>query len=145
MNRTTRGSGQWETVQKSLGQLGINNLVLMVHKLNFQSKEIQESVGVVLHVMNDPGNRESVFAMRKDVLPENYFIVQVHILNKRAQPLRGLRRRPRISVAFLPGWSLFSSRASAVTHGEGTCRGQPWACLWEGLPVCPCGWKLEEG
>ena len=44
-------------VQKSLGQLGINNEVPMVHELNFQSKEIRESVGIVLHVMNDPGNR----------------------------------------------------------------------------------------
>ena len=32
-------------VQKSLGQLGLTNVVLIVHKLNFQSKEIQESGG----------------------------------------------------------------------------------------------------
>ena len=57
MKRTTHGSGRWEMVQKSLGQLGINNEVPEVHKLNFQSKEIRESVGIVLHVMNDPGNR----------------------------------------------------------------------------------------
>ena len=145
ITRTTRGSGQWEMVQKSLGQLGLTNVVLIVHKLNFQSKEIQESVGAVLRVMNAPGNGESVFAMRKDALPEKYFKVQVHILNKRARPLRGLRRRPRISVAFLPGWSLFSSRAAVVTHGEDTCRGQPWAHLWEGLPACPRLWRLEEG
>lgn len=72
ITRTTRGSGQWEMVQKSLGQLGLTNVVLIVHKLNFQSKEIQESVGAVLRVMNAPGNGESVFAMRKDALPEKY-------------------------------------------------------------------------
>ena len=79
-----------------------------------------------------------MFVMRKDVLPENYFKVQVHILNKRAQPLRGLKRRPWY-LCGLPVWrSLFSSRA----RGGGQCWGQPWVAFERGSQVST---PLETG
>lgn len=80
-----------------------------------------------------------MFVMRKDVLPENYFKVQVHILNERAQPLRGLKRRPWYLCGLPIWWRLFSSGA----RGGGQCWGQPCVAL-EGLPGCPRLWRLES-
>lgn len=108
------GSGNSPEVS---GQLGLTNVVLIGPQTEFPSKEIQESVGAVLSGDECSRKREEVFMMRKDALPEKYFKVQVHILNKRARPLRGLRRRPRISVAFYPA-GVSSSRAAVITHGE---------------------------
>lgn len=83
---------------------------------------------MVLHVIGDPGNRESALVMRKGILPGSYFKVQAHILNKRTQLLRQrFKEKAKVSQCPLLVFCLepLLWQSCAVTGGKGTCRWGP--------------------